>query len=182
MAAHDHSRSIAEDSSCLQHHLFAMVLILSMSLSGCSGWLGLGDEPEPGDMDQAQKVLVDYFQALSQGEYGAAAELYGGSYEVLISYNPDLDPADREALWERACTMNGFQCLQIGEILAGEEITGGEYNFTVQFLTETGQVYFQGPCCGANETSQVPVSRFLIHVVKHGSGAFQVLDLPPYVP
>jgi hypothetical protein len=150
------------------------IFSISVFAAGCSFY-------SP-DKDQAEAALRSFFDALNQGDYATAAELYSGSYAVLREYNPDLDPADHPALWERACTMNGFQCLLLGEIIPVEATGKGEITLRVEFLTRSGEVFFLGPCCGADETSMPPVSEFEFRVSQDDSGQYKVLDLPVYVP
>ena len=153
-----------------------LVLLLSLALICLTGCLVQEDEAAG-----AERTLVVYFLHLSQGEYQAAAELYGGSYEILISYNPDLDPADHPALLERACLVNGFQCLEVGELLEVEEIGPGSYFLTVTFQTADGDIYERGPCCGAG-AGEEPHTKFTFRVDRNEDGQFWVLDLPVYVP
>jgi hypothetical protein len=59
----------------------------------------------------AEKTLGDYLLYLSEGNYAQAADLYGGSYDLLQGYNPTVDPSDFAALLEQGCTLNGLRCL-----------------------------------------------------------------------
>ena len=133
------------------------------------------------DAGQAKEALIRYFDSLEADEFEEAADLYGGSYELLYSYNPDLDPDDREELLARACHQNGFQCLQVQIATFNELTEKGEYIFTVQFLDAEGELFVLGPCCG-EEPESPPEFQFEYRVVKNGYGDYQVLDLPVYVP
>ena len=130
----------------------------------------------------AHDFLVRFFDHLHAGLYEEAVSLYGGNYQLMIDQNPDTDPADQAALMENACTHNGYQCLKIK--LAGIEYkpSPDEYVFGVQFQNDDGSVFVLGPCCGASETEQPPVSFFEIRVVKVAEGEFIVMDMPPYMP
>lgn len=130
----------------------------------------------------AHAIILQFFDDLHAGRYEEAVSLYGGDYQLLIDQNPETDPADQAALMENACTHNGYQCLKIK--LAGIEYkpSPDEYVFGVQFQNEDGSVFVLGPCCGAPETEQPPVSFFEIRVVKVADGEFRVLDMPPYMP
>jgi hypothetical protein len=133
------------------------------------------------DAEQAHEVLIRFFDSLQEEDFREAADLYGGSYELLNSYNPDLDPEDREGLLARACQQNGFQCLQVQVATFNELTENGEYVFTVQFLDPNGELFVLGPCCG-EEPETPPEFQFEYRVVKNGFGDYQVLDLPVYVP
>ncbi len=164
------------------HWWAAMIVLILSLLSGC-----LSQAPEKPDepLDEftlCEISLRDFFDTLHAGEYETAAELYGGTYDTLTDMNPDLAPIDFPALWERACTVNGFQCLRVGEILGVVRTREGECILTVQFLQENGEIFFRGPCCGADETSIPPISEFEFRVSRDDSGQYWVLDLPVYVP
>jgi hypothetical protein len=154
--------------------LFLLLCLAAAALVGC-----LGQEDEAA---AAERTLIVFFNQLSQGEYQAAAELYGGSYQILVEYNPDLDPADHPSLLERACRVNGFQCLEVGELLEVEETGPGSYFLTVTFQTADGDIYERGPCCGAGASEEPPHTEFTFRVVQTGDGQYRVLDLPVYVP
>lgn len=130
----------------------------------------------------ALNALSQFFDHLHVGRYEEAVKLYGGSYQVMIDQNPTIDPADLVALIKNACTVNGFQCLQLK--IAGIEYkpSPNEYLFTVQFQNNDGSLFELGPCCGAPETEQPPVSLFEVRVKQVAEGQFRVLDMPPYMP
>ena len=130
----------------------------------------------------AYNTLSQFFDHLHAGRYEEAVKLYGGSYQVMIEQNPTIDPSDYVALIRNACTVNGFQCLQLK--VAGIEYkpSPNEYLFTVQFQNEDGSLFLLGPCCGAPETEQPPVSLFEVRVVQVADGEFRILDMPPYKP
>lgn len=133
------------------------------------------------DSEQAHLALTGFFDALSTAKYGAAAELYGGSYEILVGYNPDLDPDDYATLWERGCLVNGLQCLAVRTATFNELTAAGEYIFTVEFNHADDSLFVRGPCCGETPTTP-PQFQFEYRVIEGGDGKFQVLDLPVYVP
>ena len=130
----------------------------------------------------AQNAIYLFFDNLHTGHYEDAVKLYGGSYQVMIDQNPAIDPADHVELMKSACTVNGFQCLQLK--VAGIEYkpSPNEYLFTVQFQNDDGSLFVLGPCCGASETEQPPVSYFEVRVMQVAEGEFRVLDMPPYMP
>ncbi len=168
------------------------VLISVLSAAGLIGAaLGLYFifRPQPAQTNQersdealAEKALTDYLTYLSEGDYQGAVDLYGGSYEMLQGYNPNVDPSDYAALLEHGCTYNGFRCLQPQEITYVGTNSAGEFVFSVKFLDENGEMLVIGPCCGGNATDSPPRSEFSLRVQKSGPGQFKVLDLPPYTP
>ncbi|MEN6410481.1 MAG: hypothetical protein ABFD44_12305, partial [Anaerolineaceae bacterium] len=136
---------------------------------------------EPGSLENAQNALVTFFSLLAEGQYDAAAMRYGGNTDILTGYNPDV-PADRlGVLFDRGCNTNGLVCLPVNKILKAQEISKTEYRFTVQFTAADGTIFAQGPCCGADPTSNPPVSEF-DYTVLWQEGRYKVQELPPYVP
>jgi hypothetical protein len=133
-------------------------------------------------MTQAEKVLIDYFSALNQGDYSKAVDHYGGSYEILQEYNPNLEPEDHIALLKAGCELNGLMCLPVQEILSVQTSDPHEFIFEVEYANPDGSVFFLGPCCGETEETMPPISTFMVEVRCQGEGSCQVLDLPPYVP
>jgi len=131
--------------------------------------------------DQAHQALQVFFERLAQGEYEAAAAQYAGSYETLVSFNPDLDPNDHTALWQSGCQVNGLQCLTVRTATFKEVNEAGGYIFTVEFNAQDGSLFELGACCGEEPTTQ-PQSQFEYRVVEGGDGQFLVLDLPVYMP
>jgi len=157
--------------------------------------LGSGDQPEThpnptaGTINtaiendgSAHNILLQFFDHLHVGRYEEAVNLYGGDYQLLVDQNPETDSDDHAALMKNACMYNGYQCLKVK--LAGIERkpSPDEYVFGVQFQNEDGSPFVLGPCCGASETEQPPVSFFEIRVLKNAEGEFRVLDMPSYMP
>lgn len=135
----------------------------------------------PGDAQMARQTLISFFDDLSKGEYAQAAELYGGDYQQLQVFNPDIDASDRSALWQNGCQQSGLQCLPVASAALKAE-AGGIYTFTVEFRKLDGNVFSLGPCCGSSATDMPPVSQFDVRVKETPQGKFLVLDLPPYMP
>lgn len=131
--------------------------------------------------DQAQQSLRVFFERLAQGEYEAAAEQYAGSYEILVSFNPDLDPDDHAALWQRGCQVNGLQCLTIRTATFKEVSEASDYIFIVEFNNLDGSLFELGACCGENPTTPLQ-SQFEYRVIEGEDGQFRVPDMPIYVP
>jgi len=141
----------------------------------------LGSAAEAGpDVAEAEQDLRDYLTALHTGDYVLAAKLYGGDTSLLQTWNPDIPPGDLPALFERACSQNGLQCLAPRSITyRASEVDG--HHFWVEFNNADRTLFQQGPCCG--ETTGTPVSMFPFFVEKSLSGdGYVVQDFPPYVP
>ncbi len=140
--------------------------------------------PDSGDLAQARMALLAFFDALNAGQYQKAVELYGGSYEELIADNPDVDPDDHVTLLERACSQNGFQCLQVKEILREEQAWPDDFTFTIEFLNRDGSLFLLGSCCGVTEADQQPQSQFgyTVKRIPQAGNVFRVQELPVYVP
>lgn len=137
----------------------------------------------PNGAELAQGTLIDFFERLNDGDYLSASSLYGGSYELLAEYNPELDPEDSAALFRNACTINGFQCLQVQSVTLQQGGTQtGKYRFVVAFLAPDGEQFVLDPCCGATEAEMPPRSQFVFTVTQTGEGAYRVQDLPVYAP
>ncbi len=151
---------------------FLLIFFITLLICACSSQ----DDAEP-----ARQALISFFDQLAAGDYTAAVEQYGGSYNTLVEFNPELDPNDYPALWQNGCQINGLQCLTVRSALLGEPMTAGEYVFTVEFNNPDGSLFELGACCG--ETAETPsTSQFAIRVAKDENGRFCVLDLPVYVP
>ncbi len=134
-----------------------------------------------GDEIAARQVLTDFFNHLYKAEYDQAVALYGGDFEMLREWNPEVEAQNFASLWENGCELNGLQCLPIrSATLKGE--TKDTFVFTVEFNHPDGTLFTLGPCCGEDETQQPTVSQFDYSVQITADGKFQVLDLPVYVP
>ncbi|MFZ5807801.1 MAG: hypothetical protein ACOY16_00815 [Chloroflexota bacterium] len=137
---------------------------------------------EPIELDAIQHALSRYFNALAAGDYATAAALYGGSYDILISNNPDISPSDKAALFQRACTQNGFVCdVTVKNWVNAVRISQDEFRLTVELQNPDGTLFVLGPCCGASPDEFPPLTQFEFVVVNHHDG-WLVMDLPLYVP
>jgi len=134
-----------------------------------------------GKQEQAHQALKAFFERLAGGEYEAAVALYDGSYETLVSFNPDLSPNDQAALWQSGCQVNGLQCRTVRNALFKEISITGEYIFTTEFNAHDGSLFVLDACCGENPTTP-PQSQFEYRVVEGMDGQFRVVDLPVYIP
>jgi hypothetical protein len=134
--------------------------------------------PTP-ELEAARRALGAYFDALAAGDYSTAEALYGGSYDMLTTWNPDTPAADLDTLWKLACTQNGLQCLRLRAVVLAQQISESEFKFTVEFNNADGALFQQGPCCG--DDTAPTLETFEYSVVDSGAG-WKVMDLPPYVP
>lgn len=133
-------------------------------------------------VEEAQAALTAFYAFLNQGLYDQAAPLYGGPYEVLEYFNPEINPADQLSLLQAGCEFNGLMCLPVRSAAVIEDNAQGEFIFTVVFSNPDGSQFILGPCCGATEEEMPPISEFIVHVNCKAEELCQVLDLPPYVP
>lgn len=151
-------------------------------LAASSGTL-LPDHTPPDPVSTATSVLVSFLEALKQGDYERAAEMYGGPYDTLKEMNPGQD--EPAILLRNACQSNGFQCMPVREVLSAEAIRGGrqgnEVHITVALMNPDGSVFALGPCCGEDATGETQ-TEFAFTVKQMEGGGFKVLELPPYMP
>ncbi|HEY48332.1 MAG: hypothetical protein AMJ88_05205 [Anaerolineae bacterium SM23_ 63] len=134
------------------------------------------------ETELAFRALTAFFSRLHAGGYEQAAALYGGTYDVMIDHNPEIDPDDHAALFRNACTINGAQCLEIGSVVLEEQSALTEFKFAVEFKNDDGSLFELGPCCGATETDQPPQSVFVYTVKKSMADEYVVLEMPVYTP
>jgi hypothetical protein len=135
----------------------------------------------PSTADEAQGVLIKFFDLLNAKQYAEADALYGGDYEQLKVFSADVDPSDHVKLWSNACDLAGLQCLKV-RTATFKKLQGDTYVFQVEFSNPDGSRFVLGPCCGSNATEMPPVSQFEYKVARTSNGKFVVMDLPPYVP
>ena len=127
------------------------------------------------DSEQAEQVLIAFFDFLNRGQYDESAELYGGGYELLVEFNPALDPADHPALLKNGCEINGLQCLTVLTADFKGITSEGAYLFLVQFKNADGELFVQ------QTPNAPPAFTFEYRVQKTSDGKFVVLDMPVYV-
>ena len=151
--------------------------ILACDLNGMSN----GPSTAPPAEDLAEETLIEFLDRLRMPEYAAAAELYGGSYETLIGWNPEIDPQNHAALLENGCTINGLQCLYPRSVTL-QTSSPDTYQFLVEFEQDDGSLLTAGPCCGGDESTP-PQTQFTYTVVAiDGYPWYLVQELPPYLP
>lgn len=132
--------------------------------------------------DRALQVLTEFLSLLNSGNYASAEKLYGGSYEMLEGYNPDVDPSDHALLLERACEFNGLNCLKLKSARLDQITVDNKFVFSIELQTNNGELFEIGPCCGEDEEGFIPVSVFTFTIVQVGPDQYEVMDLPPYTP
>ena len=135
----------------------------------------------PSTAGEAQDALVDFLTLLHAGKYTQAVPLYGGDYEALKVFNPEIDPNDPAALWRWSCDHQLLQCLEIRSVTF-DQLVEDAYIFQVEFNNPDGSLFVLGPCCGATETEMPPVSQFQFTVIRNADGRLVVINTPPYVP
>lgn len=156
---------------------------LLMIMIGCSSQQSQSQTNKAtSDEPLARNTLETYLNSLHNRRYTEAAQLYGGTYEVMMEHNPDVLPNEPAALFRNACTFNGMQCLQLRHITLAEKMSDSEFVFKVDFLKEDGTEFVLGPCCGSSEPNYPSQSAFYFTVKKIESGRFIVMDTPPYIP
>ncbi len=160
-----------------------MVISFGLFLASCNARKTEPPADKAGeDATRAQRSLITFLENLHAGRYEEAARLYGGTYEIMIDHNPNLDPNDYIGLLRNACTINGAACLELKSITLEKEAAANEFDFKVEFMNEDGSLFVLGPCCGGNETDTPPQSVFTFTVIEKDNGDFVVIEMPPYVP
>ena len=135
----------------------------------------------PSTVNEGHDVLVNFLMLLHTKDYAQATPLYGGDYDSLLVFNPEIDPNDHVALWTWVCDHQLLQCLEVRSSTF-QQLVGDSYIFQVEFNNPDGSLFVLGPCCGANETEMPPVSQFEFTVARNPEGKFVVMNTPPYVP
>jgi hypothetical protein len=148
------------------------LVLLALILTACSSANGETEQTK------AETATRTFFSALANGRYAEAVALYGGEYELLAGWNPDLSPTDYTSLWQRGCEQNGLVCMEVMEVINTVEIEGG-FEFTVTFKMKDGELFEFTGCCG--ETLPEPITEYQISVQKDDDG-YKVLSMPPYIP
>jgi hypothetical protein len=143
-------------------------------------WEAITPTPPTPDVEGARQALIAFFSLLHAQRYGEALHHYGGSYDILRDWNPDVSEDDYATLFQRGCTSNGLRCLKIRTIVREEQVSPTEFSFVVEFINDDGTLFARGSCWG-NEEREPPQTQFCFTVKKVGD-RFLVQDLPVYVP
>lgn len=123
-----------------------------------------------------RQALDDFLTYLHEGQYEEAAELYGGDYEMLEEYNPNVNPQNRSELLARYCTINGGMCLE-PKIMDLQTFSEDHFTGTVRFFYSDGDVYKVGPFAG--EEGEPTIFEADYDVIKINDN-YKVMQLPPY--
>jgi hypothetical protein len=86
----------------------------------------------PSTASEAHDVLVNFLTLLHTKNYASAVPLYGGEYEQLQIFNPEIDSDDHAALWTWVCDHRLLQCLEVRSTTF-KELIGDMYIFQVEF-------------------------------------------------
>ncbi|MEW5870758.1 MAG: DPP IV N-terminal domain-containing protein [Chloroflexota bacterium] len=127
----------------------------------------------------ALQTLLEFFERLHDGEYEQASDLYGGSYAMLIEWNPGLPPKDHPMLLKNGCEENGLNCLRVHDVVFQEETDQLEFLFLVSFEYDDGTIFETYLQCCTNATEGPPVWQFP-YTVKWVNGRLLVMGLPKY--
>jgi hypothetical protein len=147
-----------------------LLIALALLFASC-----LPEPAQPG----AEEIMRAFFSALANGDYEAAASMYGGGYEELAQMNPDIASTDCATLWQNGCEFNGFVCMEVLDILSVTE-SDSQIEFNVTFQTKDGGRFEFTGCCG--ETMPEPITEYEVIVQKGADGNYKVLSQPPYIP
>lgn len=157
-------------------HVIIFFLAL-MTLPACSRASATTEEARAG----AEAALIQYFELLNTAQYTQAADLYGGDYNSLLEYNPEINPNNHSALLRSACEINGYQCLKVKEIIQTDVVSETSFDIIVTFIGKNGSMFRLAACCGGNPTFVPPTVQFTYRVNLSGK-QYSILTLPPYAP
>ena len=160
-----------------------MVLVMSIILLSLSACKPVPLPPTYVPLEtSARNAMFAYFASLNNAEYDSAVTYFGGSYEVLQRFNPDLDPQDKAALFQAGCERSGLVCMQLMTAKLISQPDPLTFIYKVSYRGANNQEFVLGPCCGATETEMPPVRYFEVTITCYEDADCKVLDLPPYVP
>jgi hypothetical protein len=143
-------------------------------------FMQLSQPQDPVEIGAARQALEAYLDALQRGSYGEVAEMYGGELEGLQELNPGISADDHAALFQAACTQNGFVCdLSILNEVSAVKITPTKFRFVVELQSLDGMQFILGSCCGGDLSGETMVTQFEFYVEKV-DGGYLVLSLPIY--
>lgn len=167
--------------------LASLSIIGLMLLSIIVGVLGLRrpqqiydsarSRPQPHQLSEAEKlqgaetVLIKYFSELHDGNYEAAVAHYEGDDTLLKVMNPSEINPDMVTLFEDACAIDGFLCLDILEVTSAQKVAPHQYRFEVVFQNEDGSIYKQ------QASNSSLISEFSFTVIER-DGDYFVQQLP----
>ncbi|MFA7216584.1 MAG: hypothetical protein WC095_01225 [Candidatus Paceibacterota bacterium] len=165
--------------------IFLFILIILV----LAFWFGLSFNNEK-QYVSPETVVVMFFKNLSDKNYEKALEYYGGSFETLETWNPEISSLNKIELIKTGCEQNGLNCLPVRSIVVDPSVSvdglnkNGLYDrivpYTVTFEKIGGGLFEIGPCCGEEDNGQ-RFSEFTVFIAEK-NGSYLVLTLPPYTP
>lgn len=127
------------------------------------------------DAARAEAALTTFFNLLVEHRYEEATTYYGGSYDALISVNPQ-DSTNHGTLLQDACTQDGYQCLPVKRVKSVQQQTDESFVVTVTFAQEDSSLLTQPT--GTNGTFRTEFPFTITRV----NGRYLVQDLPVHLP
>lgn len=141
--------------------IYFILITLLLVMTGCTGKA----EEYP---DDPETLVQAYFNSLYDENYEKVATYYGGTYEELQGYHPQMNGNDHAALFEAYIEITGGQLVNIESIIKINEIrTNEEYSFELTFIDKKGTSFREG--------------MVYTYSVKKVDGQYKVMELPPYL-
>ncbi|MCJ7693998.1 MAG: hypothetical protein MUO40_01080 [Anaerolineaceae bacterium] len=126
------------------------ILVMSLILLSLSACKSVPLPPTEIPLETlARRAMMDYFADLNNAEYESAVSNYGGSYEILQGFTPDLDPQDKAALFQAGCERNGLACMQLMTAKLTSQADPLTFVYKVSYRGANNLEFILGPCCGA---------------------------------
>ena len=89
---------------------------------------------------EAHDVLINFLTWLHTKSYADAVPLYGGDYEQLQVFNPEIDSSNHLALWTWVCENQLLKCLEVRSATLKYQ-DGDTYGFQVEFNNPDGSLF-----------------------------------------
>jgi nucleotide-binding universal stress UspA family protein len=136
---------------------------------------------EADDVAQAPDALRRYLQALRDGRYDAALDLYAGSMSNVYPKDwefiqPGTSPGH---ILADACLR--LQCDLVVQSVVAAEATGNEVRVVITLARPDGTQFKLGPCCSSEPGDGPPKVEWVYHLVRVGD-QLKVRNPPIYVP
>ena len=132
-------------------------------------------------MAETHDVLVNFLTLLHNGKYAEAAPLYGGDYEALQVFNPEIDPADKAALWTWACDNQLLQCLEVRSATF-KNLSGISAHLPGRIQQPGRQPVCAGSMLRRNGNRNAARLTIRIYGKWDAKHRYVVMNPPPYVP
>lgn len=118
--------------------------------------------------DDPEAILRSYFESLYDENYDRVVTYYGGTYELLQGYHPQMNGNHHAELFRAYIEITGGQLVKIDSIINVKEILANEeYQYELTFIDKEGNSFREG--------------MVYTYGVKKVDGKFKVMDLPPYL-